>query len=97
MQTEGPTAAVIAALALLIQHVREPGRRDLLLAAVVVALLLALKISNLMFAGPLGLWLLWRWCGRLPWRMLPLALLLALVLVGSSYLYAWPGSRKPSF
>src|SRR6185312_10666615 len=57
MQTEGPTAAVIAALALLIQHVREPGRRDLLLAAVLFALLLALKISNLMFAGPLGLWL----------------------------------------
>src|SRR6185312_5281812 len=54
MQTEGPTAAVLAALALVIQHARVPGRRDVLLAAALFGLLLALKVSNLMFAGPLG-------------------------------------------
>lgn len=95
MQTEGPSAAVIAALALLIQYVRIPGRRELVLAAVLFALLLALKISNLMFAGPLGLWLLWRWRGRLPWRMLPFAALLALMLAGSSYLFAWKLTGNP--
>ena len=95
MQTEGPTAAVIAALALLIQHVREPGRRDLLLAAVLFALLLALKISNLMFAGPLGLWLLWDWRRGLPWRVVPGAMLLLLVVAGSSYVYAWKVTGNP--
>lgn len=95
MQTEGPTTAVIVALALLIQHVREPGRRHLVLAGTLFALLLALKISNLMFVGPLGLWLLWRWRGRLPWRALPFAVLLALILAGSSYLYAWKLTGNP--
>jgi len=95
MQTEGPTAAVIAALALVIQHVRVPGRRDLLLVATLFGLLLALKVSNLLFAGPLGLWLLWRWGGRFPWRTLPVAVLLALILAGSSYLYAWMLTGNP--
>ena len=95
MQTEGPTAAVIAALALLIQHVRAPGRRELVLAFVLTGLLIALKISNLMFVGPLGLWLLWRWRGRLPWHALPFAALLALLLASSSYLYAWKLTGNP--
>ena len=95
MQTEGPTAAVIAALALVIQHVRVPGRRDLLLVATLFGLLLALKVSNLMFAAPLGLWLLWRWGGRFPWRTLPVAVLLALILAGSSYLYALELTGNP--
>jgi hypothetical protein len=95
MQTEGPTAAVLAALALVIQHARVPGRRDLLLAAVLFGLLLAFKVSNLMFAGPLVLWLLWRWRGRFPWRALPVAILFALVLAGSSYLYAWMLTGNP--
>ena len=95
MQTEGPTAAVIAALALLIQHVRAPSRRDLVLAATLFALLMALKISNLMFAGPLGLWLLVRWRGRLPWRALPHALLIVLLVAGSSYVYAWKLTGNP--
>ena len=95
MQTEGPTAAVIAALALLIQRVREPRRRDLMLVGILFALLPALKISNLMFAGPLGLWLLWRWRGRMPWRTLPFAVLFALVLAGSSYVYAWKLTGNP--
>jgi len=95
MQTEGPTAAVVAALALVIQRARVPGRRDLLLAAALFGLLLALKVSNLMFAGPLGLWLLWRWRRRFPWRALPAALLLVLILAGSSYLYAWELTGNP--
>jgi hypothetical protein len=95
MQTEGPTAAVIAALALVIQHARVPSRRNLMLAAALFGLLLALKVSNLIFAGPLGLWLLWRWSRQLPWSVVPFALLLALVIAGSSYFYAWTLTGNP--
>jgi hypothetical protein len=95
MQTEGPTAATLAGLALLIQKVRAPTPRHVALAGALFGLLLALKISNVMFAGPLGLWLLWQWRGRLPWRGLPLALLLALLVAGSSYVYAYVLTGNP--
>lgn len=95
MQTEGPTAAVLAGVALVIQGVRVPERRHLVAAGVLFGLLLALKVSNLMFAGPLGLWLLWRWRGRMPWRALPLTLLLGCVVAGSSYVYAYVLTGNP--
>ena len=95
MQTEGPTAAVLVGVALVIQSVRMPERRHLVAVGVLFGLLLALKVSNLMFAGPLGLWLLWRWRGRMPWRALPLTLLLACVVAGSSYVYAYALTGNP--
>jgi len=95
MQTEGPTAAALVGVALVIQSVRVPERRHLVVVGVLFGLLLALKVSNLMFAAPLGLWLLWRWRGRMPWRALPLTLLLACVVAGSSYVYAYALTGNP--
>ncbi|MBD8881282.1 hypothetical protein IHE49_12395 [Rhodanobacter sp. 7MK24] len=95
MQTEGPTAALTAGIALLIQRSPGPGRRQLLAFSLLFGLLLALKVSNLMVAGPLGLWLLCRWRTRLPWRFLPVALLLLLLVAGSSYTYGWITTGNP--
>lgn len=94
MQTEGPTIAVMFGIALLIQRC-EPDRRALMVVGILFGLLVGLKVSNLWFALPLGLWLLWRWRLRLPWRVLPLAVLLALVVAGSSYVYAWVLTGNP--
>jgi hypothetical protein len=93
MQTEGPTAAVALGLALLIQRTRVPDRSQLLAAALLCGLLLSLKVSNLMIACPLGLWLLWRW--RLPWRSVPLALALTVGVAGTSYVYAYLLTGNP--
>lgn len=96
MQTEGATAAVAVGLALLIQRsMTPPDRRHLLLVALLLGLLLGLKISNLVLAGPLGLWLLWKWRANLPWKSLPLAVLLVLFVGGSSYCYAYLLTGNP--
>jgi len=95
MQTEGPTTALVAGIALLIQRSSKPDRRQLLAFAVLFGLLLAMKVSNLMIAGPLGLWLLCRWRARLPWSTLPVALLLLLLVAGSSYTYGWLLTGNP--
>ena len=95
MQTEGPTAALAAGVALLIQRSSGPDRRQLVVFALLFGLLLALKVSNLTIAGPLGLWLLCRWRFRLPWRALPASLLLLLLLAGSSYTYGWMLAGNP--
>lgn len=95
MQTEGPTIAVMLGLALLIQRSPRRGPRELEVVAILFGLLLGLKVSNLWFALPLGLWLLWRWRARLPWRALPVSLLLALLVAGSSYVYAWILTGNP--
>jgi hypothetical protein len=84
MQTEGPTAALAAGIALLIQRSTKPDKRQLLAFALLFGLMLALKVSNLMIAGPLGLWLLCRWRGRLPWSSLPVGGMLLLLVAGSS-------------
>lgn len=96
MQTEGPTAGVAVALAWLIQQSRgQFGRRRIAIIALLFGLLLGLKVSNLMIAGPLGLWLLWSCRGRLPWRFMLLALMLALLTAGSSYAYAYLLTGNP--
>src|SRR6185437_13715466 len=95
MQTEGPTTALVAGIALLIQRSSKPDRRQLLAFAVLFGLLLAMKVSNLMIAGPLGLWLLCLWRARLPWSTLPVALLLLLLVAGSSYTYGWLLTGNP--
>lgn len=95
MQTEGPTAAVVLGLALLIQRSERTEARSLVVAGVLFGLLVGLKVSNLWFALPLGLWLLWQSRLRLPWRALPLAVLAAVVVAGSSYVYAWVLTGNP--
>lgn len=96
MQTEGPGAALVLALALAIQTA--PAQADggwLRLFAVLAGALLGLKISFALALVPLGLWLLWRWRGRWPWRALPAALLLGFLVGGSSYAYAWSLAGNP--
>lgn len=95
MQTEGPTIAVMLGLALLIQRSRSAEPRELKMIAILFGLLLGLKVSNLWFALPLGLWLLWQWRARLPWRVLPVSLLLMVIVAGSSYVYAWVLTGNP--
>lgn len=96
MQTEGPTGAVILALALLIQRTNKPTGRLLLLVALLLGLLMELKISNVMFAGPLVLWLFWRWRSTMPWRMVPWAIAVTLLAGGSSYVYAYALAGNPA-
>lgn len=88
MQTEVPTLTVMLALVCVI--VTRPGReaRAVLVIGLLVGLLLGLKVSNLWFAGPLGLWWLLRHRGLPGWRGLPLALVCGLLVAGSSYVYA---------
>lgn len=95
MQTEGPTIAVMLGLALLIQRSGRPDAAELRVVAVLFGLLLGLKVSNLWFALPLGGWLLWQWRARLPWGALPGAVLLAVIVMGSSYVYAWALTGNP--
>jgi hypothetical protein len=95
-QAETATTAVLLALALVVQ--RAPADADaatLRLVAVLCGAALALKMSNVLLAGPCVAWLLARWRGRLPWRALPLALVLGLAVGGSSYFYATWLSGNP--
>lgn len=97
MQTEGASAALAVASALIIQALaNEPRRaRMLLVLALLFGYLLALKIINILLIGPLGLWLLWQWRGRLPWRAVLPAALIALMIGGSSYIYAYALTGNP--
>ena len=90
-QTEGPTTAVLFALALVVQRgPAEPHAAMLRTFALLCGVALALKVSNVLLAGPCALWLLARWRGRLPWRALPMSILLVAFVCGSSYAYsAW--------
>ncbi|MEP6899651.1 MAG: hypothetical protein ABI870_14080, partial [Rhodanobacter sp.] len=95
MQTEGPTSALVVALAYLIQGSDRANSRLLLTASLLFGFLLGLKVSNLVMAGPLGLWMLWRWRQSMPWKMLPLALLCGVAVGGSSYTYAYILTGNP--
>jgi len=96
MQTETFSALLVAALGLLILRApQHPDARTLICAAALAGMLVGSKVLNLAFAGPLGLLLLWRWRGGLPWRVLPAALLLAAFIGGASYTYAWILTGNP--
>jgi hypothetical protein len=95
MQTEAATAAVVAGLGLLIQRTQNPDWRLVLLAGLLFGLLLGLKVSNLMFAGPLGLWMLWRWRQAMPWRVAAIAIGMMLLVAGSSYVYSYLLTGNP--
>lgn len=95
MQAEGPTVALVLGLAWLILAQPRPDARGLVVFGVLFGMLLGLKISNLWFAGPLGLWWLWRSRAHWPWRWLPLAAVAGLAVAGSSYTYAWVLTGNP--
>ncbi|MGH8574178.1 MAG: hypothetical protein ACREX8_16615, partial [Gammaproteobacteria bacterium] len=88
MQTELASAMVIVAAAFFIQSTSAvSATRDLVTVAVLCAFALGLKISNLIYVGPLAVWFLVR-ASRLPWRGIAPALALAVMVGGSSYCYS---------
>lgn len=96
MQAEGPGTAGLLALTLVVQRAPDqPNGAILRLAALLAGVLLGLKLAQGLAVMALGLWLLWRWRGRLPWRALPFAVLLAVFVAGSSYVYAWTLTGNP--
>ncbi len=92
MQTELPTAALMIALAWLMLD-DAPDR--LFAGTVLVAGLVALKFGSAVSALVLLAWAIARARGRLPWRRLPVASVLFMLLAGSSYVLAWRISGNP--
>lgn len=95
LQTELPTAAVLAALAALVLRGDPTDRRTWALVAVLAGFALAAKVSNALLILPLGAWWFWRARGAAPWRMLPSAMPLGVLVGGSSYVYAWALTGNP--
>lgn len=96
MQTELPTAMAVAALALCVKAAPDgPDVRTLHRVALLAGFALALKASNIVFIAPLGVWLLLRWRGALPWAALPKGLAVGVLAGGSSYTYAWLLTGNP--
>ena len=97
MQTEGATAALVVAAALVIQAYGADVRRGrvLLVLGCLFGCMVGLKVINVLFAAPLAIWLLCRWRGRLPWPGLAGAMVAALLIGGSSYVYAYVLTGNP--
>ena len=100
MQTELPAMAWLPALAWL--ALRPPADADaasdwraLLAGAVVFGALCGLKSMHGVVAVPVLAWAAWRHRRGIPWRWLPVALLLAVMVGGSSYTNAWLVTGNP--
>lgn len=97
MQTELPAMAYLPWLALLVLRTsdRVGGPRVVLAAAILFGALCGLKTMHAVIALPLLAWAAWLHRARLPSRWWPAALLLACVVGGSSYMYAWSVAGNP--
>jgi len=96
MQTELPTAAALVALALVIQQrAATPDRTLLWVVGALAALLLALKVVNVLFVGPMLIWFLAASRARIAWRFLPLVMVGSGLLAASSYVYAYVLTGNP--
>lgn len=99
MQTELPAMAWLPALAWLVLLPPAASRatrwRTLLAGAVLFGILCALKIMHAVVALPVLGWAAWRHRHGIPWRWLPVALLFALLVGGSSYANAWWTTGNP--
>jgi hypothetical protein len=96
MQTEQATTAVLVALALcLVDGSGEQRANRVYIVAALAGFALALKISNGLLLLPFFVWWVWAWRGRLPWRLLPQAVVIGVVVTGSSYAFAWSLSGNP--
>ncbi len=100
MQTELPAMAWLPALAWLAlrthAHPRSPTEwRGLLAVAVLFGALCGLKTMHGVVALPVLAWAAWRHRHGIPWRWLPVALLLVVAIGGSSYTNAWLVTGNP--
>lgn len=97
MQTELPAMAVLPALAWLVLHDRPAGAspRSLFAGAILFGALCGLKTMHAAVALPLLAWAAWRHRAHIPWRWLVPAALVAIVIGGSSYFYAWSVAGNP--
>ena len=96
MQTELPAMALLPALAWLVLR-DGPGLspRGLFAGAILFGALCGLKTMHAAVALPLLAWAMWRHRAHVAWRWLPLALVAALAIGGSSYFYAWSIAGNP--
>jgi len=96
MQAEMPATTIMLALALSIAEAPEqPDAYTFCVVSALAGLLLAVKTGFLAATIPMGIWLLWRWRGRIPIKTLLPALMLAVFIAGSSYVYAYVLSGNP--
>lgn len=96
MQTELPAMACLPTLAwLVLRPPAQTGARGLLAGAALFGLLCGLKTMHAVVALPLLAWAAWRHRRHIPWRWLPLALLLVFAVGGSSYINAWLVTGNP--
>jgi hypothetical protein len=96
MQTELPAMALLPALAWLVSRDAGSGSPRTLLAGVILfGALCGLKTMHAAVALPLLAWAMWRHRHMVAWRGLPLALIAALGVGGSSYFYAWSITGNP--
>lgn len=92
MQTELPATAVLAALAAVIVS---PGRGRLYPGAILFGALIGLKGVHVLSALPLLAYAGWRYRHALPWRRLPLALMMLTLVAASSYWLSWRQTGNP--
>lgn len=99
MQTELPAmAALLAAAGILLgPPARLRSRDTLAVLAILGGFLLGLKASHLITVGVLGLWLVVRLSGHIPWGETLRPLLLLVLCGGSSYAYAAWLTGNPVF
>ncbi|MGV8922693.1 MAG: hypothetical protein ACOH1L_05035 [Thermomonas sp.] len=101
MQTELPAMALLPALALLV--LRRPAdagmatvdRRAMLAGAALFGALCGLKAMHAAVALPVLIWAGWRHRHGIPWRWLPVTLLVAALVGGSNYTNAWLTTGNP--
>jgi len=96
MQTELPAMALLPLLAwLVLRDANDAAPRMLLAGAIVFGALCGLKLMHAMVAMPMLGWAAWRHRARIPWHRLPLAVLVAIAIGGSSYFHAWTIAGNP--
>lgn len=93
MQTELPTAALLASAAVL--GLAPASRRTLLAGCALLGLLAATKLSAAGFAACMLPWLAWRHRGALDFGTAAGGFALLAVLGGSSYVHAWAIAGNP--
>ncbi|WP_226469292.1 hypothetical protein [Luteimonas panaciterrae] len=96
MQTELPAMAVLIALAaLLLPEARSTSETRIYAAAILIGGLAALKSMHLWTALPLLAYAAWQHRAHGSWRRLAIAVVIVVLIGGSSYWFAWRDTGNP--